>query len=687
MKFRKIQFLHALKWQTVQICFIFLFLLILYFQENRIIEAIIKPGMQWRGIRTFLNAMQFPVLPDAFFLLVLPLIIVSISLLLFKKWRFYFLAISGALLAALLSADRIYYAFFTSIIKVQSFSAAGQLGDVRSAIFEAIQLTDLAYISSFGIFIVFGRYYNKKVSMGLSRNKSAFLMDKTLSIVFFLLSVYCYNIAFYIPQRYVLMDTTDNLQVSETKIKSASPTTFIPMFKSSDVDFAATFGVVNFHMKNLVDNFIFNKQAKALENPPQSEELFEFFKRKHQLNAMNSPFSGIAKGRNVFLIHFESLNPAVVGENIGGDDVTPTLSRLLENGFYWNHILDQVKIGGSSDAEFSTLTGMLASTSQISAFNTACMPHIPALPRVLRNNGYQTISLHGYKASFWNRNITHPILGFEKMYFKKSYTYSEKVGMGISDKEFFSQALDLLRAHKSPFFAYLITLSSHYPYEGIPEKYKPLFQKSLPSESMLKDYLQSVRFVDDAVGELITKAKIMGLWDNSIFVFYGDHRPGADEEMNNELIRLTGRSLTTARYSCVPIIIVIPGQEEYIHKYRDDYQEVVGGLYDIFPTIMHLLGIDCPFGVYGSNLFVKNSERDPAPFYRYPGCFVYNGIQYFKQGLKIAKDTEGILFTNNRGALGLNISEAHALWLQAQKEVQYLNYAYQTNLDLASLNP
>jgi len=687
MKDRQTTYLYIFKWQAVQICFLSLFLIILYLQENRIIETINKTNAQWRGIRSFLNGMQAPILPDAFFILVLPLLLVSVSLLLFKRWRFYFLAISGALLAVLLSADRIYYSFFTSIITVQSFSAAGQIGDVKTAIFESIQSVDLIYIFSFIIFILFGRYYNNKISMSLSENKSVFLVDKTLSVLFFLLAVYCYNIAFFIPQRYVKFGTDGIMQISETKSKISSPTNFIPMFKSSDVDYAATFGLVNFHVKDFFNNIILNNQANRIVNPPSSKELSAFFNRKQQLNMKGSPFHGIANGKNVFLIHFESLNPAVIGETIGGDEVTPTLSRLIGKGLYWNHILDQVKLGGSSDAEFATLTGMLASTVQISAFNAACMQHIPALPRTLRSNGYQTISLHGYKASFWNRNVTHPILGFDKMFFEESYKYDEKMGLGISDKEFFSQALDILDRQKRPFFAFLITLSSHYPYEDIPDKYKPLFQKALPSESMLRNYLQAVRYVDDAVGALIAKAKSLGLWNNSIFVIYGDHRPGADEEMNNELKKLTGRSLTTPRYTCVPVIIVLPGQEERISKYKADYKEEVGGLYDIFPTIVHLLGIDCPFGVYGTNLLVKNTACDPVPFYRYSGSFVYNDILYIEQGLKIAKDNEGILFTNNSDALGLNISETHALWVQAQKGVQYINYAYQTNMDLASLKP
>ncbi len=75
--------------------------------------------------------------------------------------------------------------------------------------------------------------------------------------------------------------------------------------------------------------------------------------------------------------------------------VTPTLNRLIDKGLYWDHILDQVKIGGSSDAEFSILTGMLASTNQISAFNAEAMQHFTVLPKTLRAKGYQTVSLHG----------------------------------------------------------------------------------------------------------------------------------------------------------------------------------------------------------------------------------------------------------------------------------------------------
>lgn len=677
--------LAVLKWETLQIGAIGVFLSLLYLQETRVIDAIKSNNPQRRAILEFLNGLQFPLLPDFFFMLFLPLCLVSIALVVFKKWRWYFLSLIGVLLAAVLSADKIYHAFFTSVITMFSFSAVGQVGDVSSAIFEAIQWIDALFILGFMMFIPFGRFYNQNVSMSLSKSKTTFLIDKLLGVLFFGLAIHCFHIAFYLPQRYVSIDTDRRMHVSETKFEFGSPTQFKPMFETSDIAYATTFGIINFHFTDFVDGIFQKNRGRHFKNAPSIDDIHAFFDRRYTLNQIRSPFFQVAEGRNVFLLHFESLNPAVIGVQIGGDEVTPNLNRMIRNGLYWDHILDQVRIGGSSDAEFSTLTGMLASTYQISAFNSACMPHIPSLPRTLKDQGYKTISLHGYKASFWNRHITHPLLGFQKMYFEESYTYAEKLGLGISDKDFFSQALDLLDTQPTPFFAYLLTLSSHYPYRDIPDSYRHHFSKATTSNDLLTRYLQSIRYVDDALGEFMAKAKRLGFWENSLFVVYGDHRPGSDKEMNDALIAQTGRSLLSSRFSCVPVIIVMPGQDKLISAYKQDYQSVIGGLYDIFPTIMHLLGIETPFGVYGTHLFVGNPQRDPAPFYRYEDSFVFNGIQYVEQGRQIATDAKGILFTDNKDALGLTTAETHQLWRKAQRGIYLSNYIYASNFDIASL--
>ena len=176
-------------WQSVQIiCFIF-FLFLIYLQEMRVVEAIKNENGQQQGIQIFLNNMQFPLLPDFFYFLFAPLTVIALSLLLFKKWRWYFIALCGSMIAALLLADKIYHSFFTSVITTHSFSAIGQIGDVKSAIFQAIKLQDLFFVFMFMLFIPLGIFFGKKIPMGLSENKLNFMAEKTLGILVFILLV------------------------------------------------------------------------------------------------------------------------------------------------------------------------------------------------------------------------------------------------------------------------------------------------------------------------------------------------------------------------------------------------------------------------------------------------------------------------------------------------------------------
>ena len=678
---------YILKWEMIQFLFFFCFLSFIYFCELSVVNYIGETNFRIRVIQNFLNELQFFALPDFFFFLFFPLMLISISLIVFKNWRWYFLALSGLMISMLLIADKIYYSYFTSVITTESFSIAGQAWDVKSAIIKSITINDIFNIFIFGIFILFGIVYNKKMRMGLAESKITFAADKIAGILFCLLAIYCYNIAFYLPKRYVIIGSDHIMRISEEKIEYDGVMNYIPTYDASYKNFAQTFGIINFHVKNFTNTIQKHFKSNEYEKSGPPKHIYSFFKRKRSINEIKSPFSGIANGRNVFLIHFESLNPILIDAYIKKIPITPTLNNLEKKSFYWRYILDQVSIGGSSDAEFESITGMLPDTKQISAFNISCMPHIPSLPSALKSKGYQTISLHGYVSSFWNRNISQPLLGFDNLYFEKSFHFKKKLGMGISDKEFFSQSIDLLKQHPSPFFAFLITLSSHSPYKDVPEAYQHMFNQTIDPGSLLSHYFQAIRYSDDALGEFFAKIKKSGLWQNSIFVIYGDHRPGTNKKMNEDLIKATGKSITSPRFSCVPVMIVIPGQESLILKYKNQYQNTVGGLYDIFPTIMHLLGYDVPFGVFGSHLFVPNSQRDPVPFFRFIDSFVFNGIHYRERGNKIYKDDKGFIFTNDADAVVKSESERLTLYKKAQQPIFYCNYIYASGRDIESLKP
>ena len=123
---------------------------------------------------------------------------------------------------------------------------------------------------------------------------------------------------------------------------------------------------------------------------------------------------------------------------------------------------------------------------------------------------------------------------------------------------------------KSPFYSFLITLSSHHPYD-LPSNYQELDLNGY-QDGTFKNYLQSVHYVDKAIGTFIEQLKKDGLWDESIVIFYGDHDSGlmkADSEIA-QFGGAKGEDLTFNQMKGeVPMFIHLPGNArklEFISK-------------------------------------------------------------------------------------------------------------------------
>ncbi len=150
--------------------------------------------------------------------------------------------------------------------------------------------------------------------------------------------------------------------------------------------------------------------------------------------------------------------------------------------------------------------------------------------------------MHGNNGSFWNRNVMHKSLGYDKFYSKDSYTIDETIGLGLSDKSFFHQSIDYLldiQTNHSPFYGTMIMLSNHTPFsdvtkygdfavdiketitnaEGVPETITYPYMEG----TKLGNYFKSVHYADSAIGEFIQELDTSGLLDNTVIIIYGDH--------------------------------------------------------------------------------------------------------------------------------------------------------------------
>ena len=135
-----------------------------------------------------------------------------------------------------------------------------------------------------------------------------------------------------------------------------------------------------------------------------------------------------------------------------------------------------------------------------------------------------------------------------------------------------------------PFFATYKTLTPHHPYET-PTRYGT---ENFAEDDLLNGYLNSVRYVDFFLKNLFDQYKEMGLYEDTIFVFYGDHGEGFMEHgrtQHDNVIWEEGLR--------VPLMVHDPQRWE-----NGERVDGLANLTDVAPTVADLLGYDVTGGEY-----------------------------------------------------------------------------------------
>jgi phosphoglycerol transferase MdoB-like AlkP superfamily enzyme len=214
--------------------------------------------------------------------------------------------------------------------------------------------------------------------------------------------------------------------------------------------------------------------------------------------------------------------------------------------------------------------------------------------------GYTTVAMHGDSKNFWNRSAMYPSLGFQTFHGVEAYTEKEKgLSWGVSDRDFLLQSAAKLPELKQPYYAHMITLSSHTPYI-IPEKYRQLDVANLRISDMQKNYLQAAHYTDSALGEFVADLKTRGLWDNTVLVLMGDHEAFMTKQDDADFANFLGykggfTDLSYLQARQVPFIIHAPGLPA-------QQLSIPGSQLDVYPTLTNLLGLKTPPTVLGKDL-------------------------------------------------------------------------------------
>ena len=305
----------------------------------------------------------------------------------------------------------------------------------------------------------------------------------------------------------------------------------------------------------------------------------------------NPEYTGVAKGKNVIVIHLESFQQFLIDYKWKGKEVTPNLNKLYhsKNTLSFSNFYNQVGQGKTSDAEMmleNSLYG-LQSGSAMSSYGTSNT--FESAPAILNQaGGYTTAVMHGGAGSFWNRNNAYKQFGYH--YFMPLSYYENKpkyyIGYGLKDKIFLSQSIKYIERLPQPFYLKLITVTNHYPYDL--DKKNQSIDPTDTGDETVDGYVQTAHYLDQAIGEFLQWMKKTGLDKKTILVLYGDHYgiSGNHHKASAELLKQDEfTNFDNLKFQRVPLMFHMKGLKGGI---KDTY----GGEIDVLPTLLNLLGIN-----------------------------------------------------------------------------------------------
>lgn len=337
--------------------------------------------------------------------------------------------------------------------------------------------------------------------------------------------------------------------------------------------------------KNIID-INFDKLISE-ETDKTILSMHNYFKDESGTN--KNEYSGYFKDKNLILFMAESFNSIAVRE-----DLTPTLYKLVNNGFVFNNFYSPVvfsTIGG----EYQELTGLY--------------PNIELLGKVWRNGNnsynwgignrfksleYKTYAYHDNQYDFQNRNKYLKSIGLDN-YIGCGNGLEKRIDCNVwpeSDIDMIDSTLDDY-INDDKFFVYYATVSGHMDYNfgnNIANKNKELVD-DLDYSLESKAYLATQIELDRALENLINKLKKSGKLDDTVIALVGDHYPYAlSLNSINELSDYERDNLFTINKSN---FILWNNKMDKVNVNK------IGSQIDVIPTIYNLFGIE-----YDSRLII-----------------------------------------------------------------------------------
>lgn len=558
-----------------------------------------------------------PLLVDLGFLILVSLL----SLLIKKEKRIRYFITLSIIFNVVCIVNSIYYHYYSSFASISLIANITFASDVSDAIVEnVLKAVDLIYIWQTITLVIIYKKTNKKEYIKHKENKKKLVKTGLITS----LSLFAVA-ALFMPLN--AWSRLYNLWNRESVVMNH--------------------GIYVYQLDDFIQSLT-PKITSVLGHDKALKKVTDYYK-ENKYTPSNNEYTNIFKGKNIIVIHAESMQKFAMDLTFNNKEVTPNLNKLANEGIFFSNFYSQVGVGTSSDAEFTFNTSLMPSTKGTVFVNYFDRDYI-SIPKLLKEQGYYTYSMHANTGEFWNRNTMHKSLGYDKFYNKDSYTIDETIGLGLSDKSFFRQSVDIMKQIKEeenkPFYSLLIMLSNHTPFSDLAlmEDYKTTIDVTIDNQTVTRDYLnnttmgnylRSVHYADSAIGEFIDNLDKEGLLENTVLVIYGDHDARLDFEDFNLLYN----------YDPITDTIKTENDEGYIPYTKYNYEldrkvpfiiwtkdqnynlnvNTPMGMIDVLPTLGNMIGIHSDYQL-GKDIINLKGDDNTVTFI--DGSFLTSKVYY-----------------------------------------------------------
>ncbi len=338
-------------------------------------------------------------------------------------------------------------------------------------------------------------------------------------------------------------------------------------------------------------------------------------------------YTGMFEGYNLIMLTAEGYSQWAVNEQI-----TPTLYKMVHEGFYFENYYTPLWWTSTSDGEFVECTGLIP-TGTNSFYKTANHYMPLGFGWQFSRLGYSARAYHNHSYTYYHRDETHPNMG---------YDYKGAKGGGLEVKLTWPESdLEMMEVTvpeyigDEKFHTYYMTVSGHMEYNwggnSMSAKNRD-YVKDLALCEEAKAYLAAQKELDLALEYLLAQLEEAGVADKTVIVLSGDHYPYGMEK--SSIDELAGHEVEeNFELYRSHLILYCPGMEPVT------VTKPCSAL-DIVPTVLNLFGVK-----YDSRLFMgQDIFSTAAPLVMFSNkSYITDKVMYNSKTGEVTKLVSGEL--------------------------------------------